>query len=56
MSMNLIYQNVLMILIANVICSLLTVAVAVIYGIFYFNDIALISMALNYCLSVMSKC
>ncbi len=29
--------------------------VAALYGIFYFNDIALISMALNYCLSFMSK-
>ncbi len=54
--MNLMYQNVLMILIANVICSLLILStVAALYGIFYFNDIALISMALNYCLSFMSK-
>ncbi len=37
-------------------CSLLILStVAAIYGIFYFNDIALISMALNYCLSLMSK-
>ncbi len=37
MSMNLMYQNVLMILITNVICSLLILStVAAIYGIFYF--------------------
>ncbi len=41
--MNLMYQNVLMILITNVICSLLILStVTAIYGIFYFNDIALI--------------
>ncbi len=49
-------SNVLMFLIANVIYSFLILStVASIYGIFYFNDIALISMALNYCLSLMSK-
>ncbi len=52
MSMNLMYKSVFIILIANVIGSLLILStVAAIYGIFYFNDIALISMALNYCFS-----